>query len=229
MRGWSSPHSTAPGGALGRSRARGPHTHWRAATGCRAGRVPHGSGDPTDTASGVGADKCGSAVPQPDRVVPGQRVRADVACGVDVSSLVERSLGLGTGELISSAGHGGECGDGHATTPDSAGRRKWVQRRIRHPVGAVHEEDRPLGRYAFLEVHGQDVADLGARSRTSGPQRKVRIRRCAALEGQDVRIPDHPVADLDRPANGVVRLPGVAAGHDGAQEGEERLADLPGR
>jgi len=70
---------------------------------------------------------------------------------------------------------------------------------------------------------------LGCLLQTSGPQRKVRIRRCAALEGQDVRIPDHPVADLDGATNGVVRVPGVASGHDGAQEGEERLADLPGR
>src|SRR5215212_1036128 len=64
---------------------------------------------------------------------------------------------------------------------------------------------------------------------SSGRQRQVRVLGRTPLEGQDGGILDDTVADLDGSTNGVVRVPGGASCHDGGKEGEERLADLPGR
>src|SRR5687768_16743814 len=47
------------------------------------------------------------------------------------------------------------------------------------------------------------------------------------LEGQDLRVLDDPVPDLDGPTDRVVRVPCLGSGHHRAQIGEQSFADLP--
>src|SRR6478609_4551266 len=56
----------------------------------------------------------------------------------------------------------------------------------------------------------------------------MRIVRQAVLEGQDARVLDDTVADLDRPPDGLVRVPARGTGEHRTQVRQERLADLPG-
>ena len=48
------------------------------------------------------------------------------------------------------------------------------------------------------------------------------------LEGQDARVEDDPVADLDGPPDRVVRVPRPGAGEHRAQVRKQGLAYLPG-
>src|SRR3954470_17427048 len=121
------------------------------------------SGDPADAAPREGAGESRSAIPQPDRVVAGQRVGADVACHVGVSNRIERSLTLDTAERFTGgAHHRGERGHGHTATPDSA----WAAV-LGSNVGSgirsrpVHEEDRHPRRYAPHNVLGEDSDTRG--------------------------------------------------------------------
>jgi len=50
----------------------------------------------------------------------------------------------------------------------------------------------------------------------------------ASLERENLGVADHAVADLGRPADGLVAVPGVGPVHHGTQVRDQRLADFPG-
>src|SRR5271166_978715 len=61
-----------------------------------------------------------------------------------------------------------------------------------------------------------------------GLHRGVRELGGAPLERENLGIADHAVADLDRPADGLVAVPGTGPVHHSTQVRDQRLTDLPG-
>jgi hypothetical protein len=143
------------------------------------------SGDPADAAPREGAGESRSAIPQPDRVVAGQRVGTDIACHVGGSSLIERLLTLDTAECFTGgAHHRGGRGHGHTASPDSA----WAAV-LGSNVGSgirsepVHEEDRhpdatrpSTSSERTATRDAQALADTGA---SGGCPGRARFRRTA--------------------------------------------------
>src|SRR5215213_2754732 len=66
---------------------------------------------------------------------------------------------------------------------------------------------------------------------TSPPLRPLPVRVVAlpVLEGQDARVLDDPVADLDGASDRLVAVPSIGPGQHRPQVGQKGLADLPAR
>ena len=108
---------------------------------------------------------------------------------------------------------------GSPPTPASARRRRCAS--TSRPRSALLA--------ARLPPHLPRRARLTRRAPASGHHRQVRVVRRAVLEGQDGGVLDDAVADLDGPPDGRRPRPSRGAGEHRPQEGQQRLADLPGR
>src|SRR6185437_1417187 len=108
----------------------------------------------------------------------------------------------------------GTCGRSVLDSDPDSGRSS-------HPVDLA----RPNG-WSRLDVPDRQV--LGLRSWFVLTEPRVRVLRCAVLEGQDAWVLDDAPADLDGPPDGLIEVPCAGACEHGPQVWQEGFADLPG-